>query len=220
MRSFELASQETPFIAHGQTVEGIDQATVFTQTAFALQEGEVSRPTLIGNRYVVMKLLERKATYIPSFEEVKANVREALEGERSHALARQKANELLHEVKTGKSLAELAEALNTQVEQTGLVSRNSTIPKLGQAKGFIREAFRMGVGEAGLIDLLGQPAVVVLKERQEFDAAAYEKDKAQVRQRVLRQKRDQTFAQWSNDLRREAEERRQIAVNQNLLAML
>jgi hypothetical protein len=61
---------------------------------------------------------------------------------------------------------------------------------------------------------------VVLKERQEFDAEAYEKEKAQLKQRVLRQRRDQTFAQWSNDLRREAEEHRQITINQNILAVL
>jgi hypothetical protein len=77
----------------------------------------------------------------------------------------------------------------------------------------------MRVGEVRVIDLLEQPAIVVLKEHQEFDAAAYERDKGQMRQQVLRQKREQTFSQWSNDLRRQAEERREIIVNQSLLAV-
>jgi peptidyl-prolyl cis-trans isomerase D len=220
VRAFELVPQETPFIAAGQAVEGVENAGAFTQAAFALQDGEVSQPTLIGNRYVVMKLLERKASYIPSFEEAKDAVREALVRERSHALARQKADELLAEVRAGRSLEELAQALRTQTEQTGLFSRNSTIPTLGRPQGFVREVFRMGVGEARVVDLTEQPTVVVLKERKELDAEAYEKDKAQVRQRVLRQKREQTFAQWSNDLRRQAEGRHEISVNQSLLAAL
>jgi peptidyl-prolyl cis-trans isomerase D len=220
VRAFELAPQETPFIAHGQAVKGVENTDAFAQVAFALQDGEVSLPTSIGNHYLVMKLLERRESSIPPFDEVKEAVREALVQERSQALARQKADALLAEVKAGKSLDELAQALNAHTEQTGLFSRNSAIPKLGRPQEFIGEVFRMRVGEARVVDLMEQPAVVVLKERKGFDAEAYEHEKAQMRQQVLRQKREQTFAQWSNDLRRQAGERHEISVNQNLLAVL
>jgi peptidyl-prolyl cis-trans isomerase D len=220
VRALELAPQETPFIAPGQAVEGVENAGAFTQAAFALQDGEVSRPTSIGNHFVVMKLLDRRASSIPPFDEVQDTVREAFVRERSQTLARQKADAMLTEVKAGKSLEELAQALHTQPEQTGLFSRNSAIPKLGPAPGFIREVFRMNVGEARVLDLMEQPAVVVLRERKGFDAEAYALEKAQVRQRLLHQKREQTFAQWSNDLRRQTEERREISVNQSLLAVL
>jgi hypothetical protein len=76
------------------------------------------------------------------------------------------------------------------------------------------------VGDARVIDLSEQPAVIVLRERQGFDAEAYEQEKAQLQQRVVRQRRDQTFAQWAKDLRRQAEERHQISINPNLLAAL
>jgi hypothetical protein len=101
-----------------------------------------------------------------------------------------------------------------------MFARNSTIPKLGRPPAFIKETFQMNVGEARVIDLLDQPAVVILKEREPFDAEAYEKDKVQLKQRVLRQRRDQTFAQWADDLRRQAEERHEIAINQSVLAVL
>ena len=77
----------------------------------------------------------------------------------------------------------------------------------------------MHVGEGRVVDLLEQPAIVILTDHKEFDAEGYEKDKAQTKQQVLRQKREQTFSQWSNDLRRQAEERREIAVNPSLLAV-
>lgn len=219
VQALELVPRETPFIAQGEVVEGIDNSTAFMRAAFALQDGEVSRPTLIGNQYVVEKLLERKASHIPPFEEVKDAVRDALVRERSHALARQKADEWLTEVQAGQSIEQLAQAFNTQTEQTGLFARNGAIPKLGRPQEFIREVFRMRVGEGRVVDLLEQPAVVVLTEHKEFDAEGYEKDKAQMKQQVLRQKREQTFSQWSNDLRRQAEERREIAVNPSLLAV-
>jgi peptidyl-prolyl cis-trans isomerase D len=219
VQALELVPRETPFIAQGEVVEGIDNSTAFMRAAFALQDGEVSRPTLIGNQYVVEKLLERKASQIPPFEEVKDAVRDALVRERSHALARQKADEWLTEVQAGQSIEQLAQAFNAQTEHTGLFSRNGAIPKLGRPQEFIREVFRMRVGEGRVVDLLEQPAVVVLTEHKEFDAEAYEKDKAQMKQQVLRQKREQTFSQWSNDLRRQAEERREIAVNPSLLAV-
>jgi len=215
---FGLSSRETPFIVRGQAVEGMENPGVFTQTAFTTQEGQVSRPTLIGAHYVILKLLERTASYIPSFEEVGEAVRDALVQERASELARQKADALLVEVKAGKSLQELAGALNMPVDQTGFFSRNSGIPKLGRPMDFIKEAFQMTVGEARVVTLQGQPAVAVLKERTGFDASVFEKEQAQVRQRLLRQKRDQIFAQWSADLRRQAEDRGEISINQNLLA--
>jgi peptidyl-prolyl cis-trans isomerase D len=219
VRALELVPRETPFIAQGEGVEGIENSATFMRAVFALQDGEVSRPILIGKQYVVGKLLERKASHIPPFEEAKDAVRDALVRERSHALARREADKWLTEVQAGQSLEQLAQAFNTQPEQTGLFSRNGTIPKLGRPQEFIREVFRMRVGEGRVVDLLEQPAVVVLTEHKEFDAEGYEKDKAQLKQQVLRQKREQTFSQWSNELRRQAEERREISINQNLLAV-
>jgi peptidyl-prolyl cis-trans isomerase D len=219
VQALELLPRETSFIAQGAVVEGIENSAAFTQAAFALQDGQVSQPTLIGNHYVVMKLLERKASHIPPFEEVKDTVRDAAVRERSGALAQQKADEWLAEVKAGKSLEQLAQTLNTHTEQTGFFSRNGAIPKVGRPQGFIQEVFRMRVGEARVIDLLEQPAIVVLKEHKEFDAEAYEKERAQLKQQVLRQKREQTFSQWSDELRRQAEERHEIFVNQSLLAV-
>jgi peptidyl-prolyl cis-trans isomerase D len=219
VQALELIPRETPFMAQGAVVEGIENSAAFIQAAFALQDEEVSQPTLIGNHHVIMKLLERKASHIPPLEEVKDTVREALVRERSDTLARQKADVWLAEVKAGKALEQLAQAVGIETEQTGLFSRNGTIPKLGRPRGFIREVFHMRVGEARVMDLLEQPAVVVLKERKEFDAEAYEKDKTQMRQQVLREKREQTFSQWANELRRQAEERREIFVNQSLLTV-
>jgi peptidyl-prolyl cis-trans isomerase D len=219
VQALELVPRETPFAAQGEVVEGIDNSAAFMRAAFALQDGEVSRPTLIGNQYVVGKLLERKASHIPSFEEAKDAVRDALVRDRSHTLARRKADTWLAEVQAGQSLEQLAQAFNTQTEQTGLFSRNGAIPKLGRPQEFIREVFRMRVGEGRVVDLLEQPAVVVLTEHKEFDSEGYEKDKAQMKQQVLRQKREQTFSQWSNALRRQAEERQEILINQNLLAV-
>jgi peptidyl-prolyl cis-trans isomerase D len=215
-----VSSLETPLIAQGQAIEGIDNAFMFMQTAFALQVGQISQPTLVGTHYTILNLLERKASYIPPFDEVQAAVHEAFVQERSGEFAQKKAEELLRAVQAGTSLDELAPSVQTQVEHTGLFTRNTTIPKLGRPLEFIRETFRMAVGEARLVNLEGQPAIVVLTERPAFDTEAYATEKAQVRQRVLRQKRDQTFAQWVNDRRRQMEDRHAVSINQNLLVAL
>jgi peptidylprolyl isomerase/peptidyl-prolyl cis-trans isomerase D len=219
VQGLDLVPRETPFIAQGQMVDGVENSAAFIQTAIGLQDGEVSQPTLIGSQYVVVKLLERKESHIPPLEEITDVVRDTLVRERSHILARQKADEWLAAVQAGQSLDQLAQAFNAQTEQTGLFSRNGTIPKLGRPQELMREVFRMRVGEGRVVDLLEQPAVVILTEHQEFDTEGYEKERAQVRQQVLRQKREQTFSQWANELRREAEDRHEISVNQSLLAV-
>jgi len=219
VRTLGLEPQETPDLARGEVVEGIEDSAGLTQGAFALQDGEVSQPISIGSRDVVIKLLERTASAIPPFEEIKGTVREALVRERSQALARQKADEYLAEVKAGRTLEDLAQVLNSPIEQTGLFSRSSSIPKLGRSQSFIREVFRMKVGEVRIVDLLDQPAIVILKERQEFDPVVFEKEKGQLREQALRRKREQAFTQWSDGLRRRAEEHHEISVNESLAAV-
>jgi peptidyl-prolyl cis-trans isomerase D len=214
-----LIPHETALVAQGEAVEGIEHSGALTRAAFALQEGEVGRPSLDGNRYLVTKLLERKASYIPPLEAVKDTVQDALVRERSRALARQKADAWLAEVQAGRPLEQVAQTFDTQVEQTGMFSRNGTVPNLGRPQEFMREVFQMRVGEARVMELLEQPAVVVLKEQNEFDAEDYEQEKTQLRQQALRQKREQTFSEWANEIRRQAEERGEISVNQNFLAM-
>lgn len=215
-----ISSLETPLIARGQAVEGIDNAFLFTQTAFGLQTDEISAPTLIGRRYVIMRLLERKESYVPPFEEVRERVREALMQERSRELAQKKATELLSEFQTGRTLEEVAQSLQTEVEHTGLFARSTTLPKLGRPTEFIKETFGMAVGEARLIGLQEQPVIAVVTERTAFDNEAYEKEQAQIRQRVLRQKRDHMFTQWINDVRRHMEDRREVSINQDLFVIL
>jgi peptidyl-prolyl cis-trans isomerase D len=220
VRALGLEPQETPDLARGEVIEAIEDSASLTQAAFALQDGEVSRPISIGNRDFVIKLLGRTPSAIPPYEEVKGTVREALVQERSRALARQKADAYLAGVKAGRTLVDLAQAVNSQIEETGLFSRSSAIPKLGRPQGFIREVFRMKVGEVRIVDLLDQPAIVILKERKEFDAETYEKEKGQLREQALNRKREQAFKQWSDGLRRGAEERHEIAVNESVVAVL
>jgi peptidyl-prolyl cis-trans isomerase D len=218
--TFQLHSRETPLIARGDAVADIPDPAAFSQAAFALQVGEVSQPTLMGTRYALIRLLERKDAYIPPFEEVQAAVHEALIRSRSAELARHKADEVLTDVRGGKPLEEVAQALQAQVEQTGFFSRSSSIPKLGRPADVIGEIFRMGLGEARVFVLQEKPAVLVLKERTGFDAEAYAKEREQVNQRVLQQKRDRFFAQWLSDLRQSAEDRHLISLNGRLLALL
>ena len=71
VQGLELVPQETPFSSQGEVVDGVENSAAFMQTAFALQDGEVSRPTSIGNHFVVVKLLERRASHIPLLEEIK-----------------------------------------------------------------------------------------------------------------------------------------------------
>jgi len=106
-------------------------------------------------------------------------------------------------------------ALQLQVEQTGFFSRSSPLPTLGRPTDVIAEVFNMHVGEARLFILRGQPAVVRLKERTGFDAEAYTREKSELKDRLLRLKREQGYTQWLSDLRQQAEGRSEISINQN-----
>ena len=143
----ELVPRETPFVAQGEVVEGIDNSTAFMRAVIALQDGEVSRPTLIGNQYSSSRNSWSARHRI--FHHLKGSkTRSATPWCENdpHALARA-VDEWLTELQAGQSIEQLAQAFNTQTEQTGLFPRNGAIRKFGRPQEFIREVFRMRVGE-------------------------------------------------------------------------
>ncbi|RKY40829.1 MAG: hypothetical protein DRP85_07805 [Candidatus Makaraimicrobium thalassicum] len=129
---------------------GITFFKEFQDTAFALKQGEISRPVFSspekGTAYIL-----RKTRDIPrrrqDLKEVEKDIRKTLAGRKCLVLARKKANNLYAEMtETDVTLEETAAALAQQIKTTGPVTSGGYIENVGPAKEIVTRAQKAGEG--------------------------------------------------------------------------
>jgi len=212
----ELEVVTTPFIPATGRVEGVEGVPDLMKRVFAMPElGVDTQQGQDGTNYIFQTATIRPAT-IQEFSAVKDRVTQDLRAQKSIELARQQAEEWATQVRAGTSLAELATAPSVQVVETGLFKRRDPVPQFGQKTAFSRVAFGLQVGAVGTAHDGPHYFVLQVTERQPADMQAYGADKAEYRQKLIDQKRQQAAAGFQQFLHAEYQKLRQqgdIVVN-------
>jgi peptidyl-prolyl cis-trans isomerase D len=212
----ELEVVTTPFIPATGQVEGITGVPDLVKRVFAMPElGVDTRQGQDGTYYIFQTAAIRPST-IQEFSAVKDRVMQDLRAQKSIDLARQQAEEWATKLRAGTPLTELAAAQSVQVVETGLFKRRDPVPQLGQQAAFSRVAFGLQVGAVGTAHDGTRHFVLQVTERQPADMQAYVTEKAEYRQKLMDQKRQQVGAAFQQFLHAEYQRLRQqgdIVVN-------
>lgn len=223
--SLEVIAEERGLEIHhssslqaGKLVEGIGAAPKFVKAALALPKvGATSDVVHEGDTYYILALEERVDSYIPELSEVREQVEDAYRRERAADKAREEAAAVLEEVKSGKSLAELAESRGTALEDTREFSRpGAFIPGLGNVAGLKEAAFSASADGEVLPRVFvhrGDAYVFVRKSRKEADRESFEETKED-RIAALQKRREQEAV---DEFLRSLKGNIEISYNQNLL---
>lgn len=176
--------EETPMFSDGDVVPGIGAAPAFVATAAALADvGATSDVVKVGRDYYILSLAERKDSYIPPLAEVREEVEKAYRAEKALDLARERADELLAELKSGRSLDDVAAEGGLEVSQTEPITESSqVVGSLGAVSGLADVAFRTTADGEPLARsfAIGAKAYVFVRtsleeaEREEFETAKKE----------------------------------------------
>ncbi len=154
----------------------------------------------------------------PTFEGARDDIRLEVIRAKKLDMLLPKAQQLVAAVRGGQTLEAAAQGAGLKVEKSKAFARATQVPTLGQATEAIGAAF----GTEGRSRLRrpskGQNNVIVLRvdRRVPSDSAAFEKQKAEQRQRMLQRVREQRVQQYVAALRNAAkiEDNRRI-VKQN-----
>ena len=141
-RDIETYAQEknvtiktTGFFKEGDDVPEIGRDPNFYASAFSLKVGEISSVLNVGPNFYILKLINKKESRIPPFEEVKEEVTRKAVAKKSEEKARQVAEDLLKKIRGGKDIREVAREAGLSVEETGFFTRTGgVIPKIGPVK--------------------------------------------------------------------------------------
>jgi len=115
---------------------------------------------------------------------------------------------LLTELEDGQPFSEVSEHFNLTPQKTGLFKRNDSIPTIGFEREIARAAFRLSENDKLPEEVIkGQKGyyVISLRERQKPSLEGFEKEKAQIKERLMQQKTAITFDAWLTQLKNESE---------------
>jgi hypothetical protein len=212
-----VSIKTTGFFKEGEEIPEIGRNPLFHSSAVSLKVGEISPVINVPPNFYVLKLLDKKESRIPSLEEVKQEVKRKTIGLKADEKARQVAEDLLNQVRSGKSIRDIAKERGFQAEETGFFTRTQgVVPKIGPAGEFTgalssltqkhpvpKEVFQTKDGYF----------VVRLSTLEQADKNKFSAAKKNLERRLVHQKQEEFFHNWLSQLRAKAK----IEINKELL---
>ncbi len=207
----------TGFFKEGDDVPEFGRNPTFSSSAFSLKVGEISPVVSIPPNFYVLKLVDKKESRIPPFEEIKEEVRAKWVNEKAEEKARKVAEDLLEEIRKGKTLEDVAREKNLRVEETGLFARTAgVVPKIGPAGEFMDTIASLTDKHPvakGVIRTKEGYFIVKLLTVEPADLSKFPSAKANLEKRLLAQAQEVVFQNWLTQLKSKAK----IEINKEAL---
>jgi peptidyl-prolyl cis-trans isomerase D len=194
----------TEFFSRSGPVKGIAQSAAFAQAAFQLAPDSLSEIQDFGDGYYLLQVAENRPARIPELAAVESRVKQDLVQEKQREQARKDAQGLLEEVKGGGALAQAAQKLGLAPRSSGLVKRNDASGEGGPEPEMLRVAFELSAGHplpADPVQTTKGYAVVRFGERKAPAMTDFEKERSQITERLLQQKKFKAWEAWMSQLR-------------------
>ncbi len=177
-----------------------DMVPEFERAALRLKEGQISRPVRSRFGYHIIKLEERKESYIPPLDEVKEKIKRILKEKKEWKIAKKRAQEITKEIEKEK-LEVLAKRFSLEVKETSLFKRGeSNLPRQIE-----EEAFGLKVDEIkGPLRGRNGYYIIRLIKREGMDKERFSQEKEAFTKDFIQKKRAMVYNQWYQDLYQKA----------------
>jgi peptidyl-prolyl cis-trans isomerase D len=203
-----LPVKTTDFFTRQGPQKGIQKKADFAKVAFDLAEDEVSEIQDFGDGYYLMEIVGKLPSRIPELKEVETKVKADLIEEKKSEKAKMDAEALLSALKDGKVLKTAAKEFGLTPASTGFFKRTDAIPNIGFERDFSRVAFELS-GDNRLPQKVIQGRkgyyVIQFRQKQPPSMVEFDKEKDDIIERLLQQKRSKVFAAWLEQVKNRSE---------------
>ena len=186
----------TDFFSSKGPIKGINNPLEFASVAFNLSDKEISNVQEFENGYYILQLVDKIQPKIPEFDNVKEKVKLDLIKEKQDEKAKADSETLLAALKSGKTLETESKKFNLTPKTTGFFKRNGSIPEIGFEREIAEVAFQLTdkkqfpekviKGSKGYY-------VIQFKGRKISDPENFSKEKEDIKNKLLAQKKSSIF---------------------------
>ncbi len=192
-KQFNLDIAETAPVSATDPLLYFGNAPTVKDEIFRLHQGEVSMPQKTDRGYVVLSLKAITPPHAGTFEEERTKMLNDLKREKAVQQAKAKAEDLEKRIKGGEKFEAAAKSLGLEAKTSELFARSGSIPGVGSAKQ-VNDAFRMKQGDVAPVQNVGNNWLVYrVAEKVEPNPDDFEKQKKELTDQVLQDKRSLAF---------------------------
>ena len=204
----------TDFFNQSATLPGIGNSPQFMQAVFTPKPKSPPDMVSIPQGYAIVEVTDVKPAATPTFEQAHAQVEQEFRTERATSMLAKKTEELADKARSYKDLKKAAKEEGATFKTSELVDPAGQVADIGAMSGPAAVAFEMKPGQISDPISEGNKGVVIaLLDKQEPSPADYEKQKEQVRQALLDQKRGQVMNLFAEKLRDRMQKDGKIRIN-------
>jgi peptidyl-prolyl cis-trans isomerase D len=208
-----LNLQTTGFFTRRGPVKGVNPSAKFSQAAFQLPAGEVSDILDFGDGFYLLQVAETRPARVQDLAQVEDRVKTEVARDKQIEQSRKDAEALLAELRNGVALDQAAKKFGVAPQASELLKREESIPVLGNEPEVMRTAFNLSEREPLPKEAIRTPkgfCAIRLTTRQSPPTEGFEKEKAQISERLIQQKKSAAWQAWLEQLRKQGQiERRQ-----------
>ncbi len=212
-KALGLSVVTSPFFSKG---EGISKSPPkLAQVAFEVAEGSFSDIVRTEEGFYILKVLEKRPSYIPSLKDVKDRVEKAVRLQKAQELLYKKAGRLAKQAES-KGLKGALKAMGisrVEIKVSPFISRAA--PGLWERQ-VVEKAFDLDKGGYAWAKKGKGIVVFTVADRQEIKEGVIEKLRPQVEKALLSRRRKELEDQWFKDLRSRVE----VKMNERLWGAL
>ncbi|MBI4523781.1 MAG: SurA N-terminal domain-containing protein [Deltaproteobacteria bacterium] len=206
----------TPWFSRAEPLSEVDSAEEFNKAAYSLAQKEIS-PAVEGPKaYYLMRLKQRRESFVPSFESVRGAIESRLKEAKAFELANQKGTSLLGELRKEGDIRKLAAQHNVPLMETGWFTRSAPeIPKVGALQEVKPGGLPLSSLQPAADRIYTQKGTVYIfafKESKGADMERFEKEKQQLMEKTLAEKRQKALERYLELLKAKARIQVQPAV--------
>lgn len=200
-----LELKETGLFAQTGPIPGIGWSPQILSFLSKAKAGEAMPVVNIDKNYYALRLKERKEAYIPDFEKIKDKVKEALVREKAQEIAKKKIQDCLDKLKKSPDFGSAAKEFGLKSDTTKPFKYGSYIEGIGSSDVLWTTAEQLKDGaSSGIIDISGGYYIIKLKSRGAIDEKKFEAEKKDFSEKMLAQKKQESFANLLEELKRKA----------------
>ena len=213
--------RETPFVKPGDDVPNIGSSQQFEEAIAPLENpNDVGERTGIKNGFAVPMLVEKKGPRIPEFDEVKDKVTQAVKTEKAKSQLEDKAKELIANAKAPGDLKAGAARIGLEAKAEANYKLATPLGDSGSSSLLDEPLYAAKTGEVLKTPVfLNQNYLVIgVNTRTEADLAEFAKQRDQLMQSALTERKNQVFGDYLAAVQRGMEQAGKIKIYKDVLA--
>ena len=186
----------TDFFSSKGPIKEINNPLEFASVAFNLLDQEISNVQEFENGYYILQLVDKIPPKIPELDEVKEKVKLDLVKEKQHEKAKADSETLLAALKNGKTMNTESKKFDLTPKTTGFFKRNGSIPEIGFEREIAEVAFQLTDKKQFPENVLNGSKgyyVIQFKGKKISDPENFSKEKEDIMNRLLAQKKSSIF---------------------------